>query len=270
MSKKKVVNSDVIVLSEEEKMIKEEMEIMKKYPFLSEPTYKFNVGDKVNCPLSQNAKVVKVLEDGKFYWVEFLYNPIAYGKELGERVERRVYTWLNIRKITEKYDLDLFERNSLGLRFSKTKLRELVNRYYEDGIDVEPEYQREHVWELEDKQKLINSIFTGMDIGKFVISFNSSVLSSEDGFMYEIIDGKQRLTAIIEYYEDKFECNGVKFSDLSIMDKKGFMSTTIDIAETEDLSEKKKREYFLAINDMGKPVDKSHIEKVRKEYLEME
>ena len=213
MSKNKIVDSKVKVLSEEERMIKEEMEIMKKYPFLREPTYKFNIGDKVNCPLSQNAKVVKVLEDGKFYWVEFLYNPVSYGRELGERIERRVYTWLNIRKATGKHDLDLFKRNPLGLHFSKSQLRELISRYYQDGIDVEPEYQREHVWELEDKQKLINSIFTGMDIGKFVVTFNSNVLSHKDGFMYEIIDGKQRLTAIIEYYEDKFEWNGVKFSD---------------------------------------------------------
>lgn len=42
------------------------------------------------------------------------------------------------------------------------------------------------------------------------------------GKLYEIIDGKQRLTALLEFNEDRFQYNGYYFSELSNADKNKF------------------------------------------------
>ena len=50
---------------------------------------------------------------------------------------------------------------------------------------------------------LLDSIFKNIDIGKFVLIHLSDSEWVERGFGYEILDGKQRLSALIEFYENK-------------------------------------------------------------------
>jgi len=59
-------------------------------------------------------------------------------------------------------------------------------------------------WTLEDRQCLIDSILRGWPIGVFIIT------TSEDG-LFHIIDGKQRLDCILQFFDNKFELNS-KFS----------------------------------------------------------
>ncbi|MFA6979350.1 MAG: DUF262 domain-containing protein [Ignavibacteriaceae bacterium] len=55
-----------------------------------------------------------------------------------------------------------------------------------------PEFQRESVWRLDKKQKLIDSIFRGFDI-------SSIYLFQRDDGQYDCIDGEQRINAIWSY-----------------------------------------------------------------------
>lgn len=55
-------------------------------------------------------------------------------------------------------------------------------------------YQRDYVWSQEDKESLIDSIFNHIEIGKFVLVFKGY-----EGDMYEVLDGKQRLSALQEF-----------------------------------------------------------------------
>ena len=68
---------------------------------------------------------------------------------------------------------------------------------YHRGLIDNPDYQRGYVWTLEDKQKLIQSIFNRADIGKFVFIEDENYRE----YRLEVIDGKQRLRAILDYYE---------------------------------------------------------------------
>ena len=100
-----------------------------------------------------------------------------------------------------------------------------------EKIDFEPTYQRKgRRWSTSDKQYLVDSILNGFDVPKFYVAdfvFGPSKLN-ENKKSYAVIDGKQRLEAIFEFFDDKFglsptfallsnpklDLKGKKYSDL--------------------------------------------------------
>lgn len=77
-------------------------------------------------------------------------------------------------------------------------------------------------WNQKDKELLLDSIFKNIDIGKFVLIHISDEEWHKRGLGYEILDGKQRLNTLIEFYENRIAYNGKCFNDLSGMDKRTF------------------------------------------------
>jgi hypothetical protein len=70
-------------------------------------------------------------------------------------------------------------------------------------IDMKPDYQREgRLWSRADKVFLIDSILNGFDIPKiYMADFTVSIASlNKKGLPYAIIDGKQRLEAIFDFF----------------------------------------------------------------------
>src|SRR6266850_4344662 len=70
-------------------------------------------------------------------------------------------------------------------------------------IDMKPDYQREgRLWSRADKAFLIDSILNGYDIPKiYMADFTVGIVSlNRKGLPYAIIDGKQRLEAIFEFF----------------------------------------------------------------------
>lgn len=70
-------------------------------------------------------------------------------------------------------------------------------------IDMKPAYQREgRLWSRADKAFLIDSILNGYDIPKiYMADFTVGVVDlNRKGLPYAIIDGKQRLEAIFDFY----------------------------------------------------------------------
>ena len=70
-------------------------------------------------------------------------------------------------------------------------------RDYAYRIDLDADYQREKIWSTEQQKKLLNSILRNIDIPKIYI-----VLAEENGqFDFECIDGKQRMTTLLRFFE---------------------------------------------------------------------
>jgi hypothetical protein len=85
---------------------------------------------------------------------------------------------------------------------------ELMKMIEEGLINFNPDYQREGVWELIQKQKLIETIFNGNDINPIKLS------KCADG-TYNCIDGKQRLTTLYAFYKCCFGIiNTVNIDDI--------------------------------------------------------
>lgn len=62
-------------------------------------------------------------------------------------------------------------------------------------IDLDADYQREKIWSREDQERLIDSIVQNIDIPKIYLT----QVSGNESFDYECIDGKQRMTALLDF-----------------------------------------------------------------------
>jgi len=148
------------------------------------------------------------------------------------------------------------------LSYMQQDIYSLLSRCYNnyEGVDFDPDYQRGHVWEMEDKISLLDSIFAKRDIGKFV--FNSRDYADE-GPLCEIIDGKQRLSAIKEFAEDRYKYRGYYFSELNWQDRNTFSNKSVSVAELDEATEEEILETFLAVNITGRQQNTDHINHVK-------
>ncbi|MEZ0130500.1 DUF262 domain-containing protein, partial [Flavobacterium sp. LBUM151] len=77
-----------------------------------------------------------------------------------------------------------------------------------EKIDFDPLYQRYgNIWNTNKKQLLLDTVINGYDIPKFYFNYfiNENNILNPNNFVYAIIDGKQRLLAIKEFYENKLK-----------------------------------------------------------------
>ena len=198
---------------------------------------------------------------------------IEYDRE--ERDDRRqpilkhmedTWIWHEVRPKVPYLERDhgLIKNKDLRLEYSQRQIESLLTAYYHFGVDVSPEYQREYVWTEDDKVKLIDSIFNQVDIGKFVFISKPSC----DGPWLEILDGKQRLKAITDFYENRFKYNGLYFNSLSGAEKSYFERFVISYAEVRDCPDEMKFRLFLLLNTRGVSVEEAHLDEIKRVYSE--
>ncbi len=116
-----------------------------------------------------------------------------------------------------------------------------------DRIEM-PDFQREEVWPLEKKRKLVDSILRGWHLPKFYFR------SIGDG-LFECVDGQQRLVSIWEFYDNKFQLSrdtiamfgGATYRELPDAVSDAFDDFEIDIEEVEDASDGELEELFLRL-----------------------
>jgi len=73
---------------------------------------------------------------------------------------------------------------------------------------LDPEYQRRHRWSIERKSRLIESFLMNVPVPPVF-------LYERDLARFEVMDGRQRLTALSDFYADKFALTGLQYwSDL--------------------------------------------------------
>lgn len=246
---------------------------LSRMKFIPEPTYRFNVGDQVAIGRLAKVFIKKVLADGKLYLLgysaEIKNKQYVNGKYeeviTYEDGQERYAWWMDVRPKTTNTE-SLIKNDNIHLSFSQRSLGSLFGNVYFFGTDMDPEYQRDYCWTLEDKVALVDSIFSNIDIGKFVFVHNDY----GDEYLYEILDGKQRLRAILDYYENRFPYKGKYFNDLSVRDQNWFCDKCIAVAEVSKSSKKELLRYFLMLNTAGKSMDKNHIKKIFEMYEECE
>jgi hypothetical protein len=109
-----------------------------------------------------------------------------------------------------------------------------------------PEYQREEVWGVVEKQLLIDTILKGWKLPKFYF-----LKTSESG--YEVVDGQQRLAAIFEFLDGDLSLSSgtseaydgaETYDDLDVDVSDVFDDFEINFDEIEDASEEEIQEFF--------------------------
>lgn len=70
-------------------------------------------------------------------------------------------------------------------------------------IDLDPSFQRRHRWGLGAKSRLIESFILNLPVPQVYLAADDAV--------YKVIDGKQRLTAIVEFLNNDFRLSGLEY-----------------------------------------------------------
>jgi len=225
------------------------------------PTRHFNVGDRVRLGALEEVYVREIGEGELYYVLEAVKvrrDPRSEGTD-----EYHVAAWMEIYPYDKSSDTKFRIEEKYRIRLLNSGIDSLLHMVYAShgGVDFDAEYQREHVWKLEDKIALVESIFNNIDIGKFVfVQLHESTM----GKYYQILDGKQRLTALCEFYEDRFQYKGYYFSELSFYDRYKFLNHSISYGFLENPDARGIYETFIKMNTCGKPMDHKHIDKVKK------
>ena len=187
-------------------------EVLKYNTNLPTKTRCFEKGERVRYGNHLYTHILDYTNDRRCYKVLIDESEIKYGKIIGRYFKITWLSWLDVIKYHSFKNFDNSDRLVNGndrfyiLNFSNREISSLFNLRYHFGIDLNPDYQRGNVWNEKQEYNLIDSIFNCIDIGKFTIIKNKFDLKNK--YHYEMLDGKQRLTAILKFYEDRLKFKG--------------------------------------------------------------
>ena len=110
-----------------------------------------------------------------------------------------------------------------------------------------PTWQRPLVWSAEQRVKLVESVWLGIDIGSYTVNINHRD-PHYDGLL---IDGQQRMWAIQQYMDGVFPVFGYHYADVTATDRRWFDMAHFTRYETNTSDEKYLREYYNLTNFGG-------------------
>jgi len=94
-------------------------------------------------------------------------------------------------------------------------IKDLLNDFQSTKIRI-PAYQRSFVWESDKQRRFIESIFLQVPVPPIFLLERYEELDGEEGMVYEVIDGVQRLTTLANFESGKLALSGLeKLPDLN-------------------------------------------------------
>jgi len=203
-------------------------ELMNNLSLINEPVRKFKIGDYVGTESimeNQGLYVSEIEEGGKILLIEneklSMYVPwhrLHFMKNLYPKKESsRIVKEINVRE----------EPVRISLTY-------LIERYYERGVDMSENRYAENKWSLEKRVSYMTAIIKGYPTGTFCLEKNSLT----ENYMYGIMDGRERLKAIIAFYEDKIQIEGKTYTELADIDKRFFKEIMVNVIEYRNLNSK--------------------------------
>jgi uncharacterized protein with ParB-like and HNH nuclease domain len=115
-----------------------------------------------------------------------------------------------------------------------------------------PSWQRDSVWKIKQKISFIESIYLGYDLGSIVI--NGYVNGKNDTlvkFSDCLIDGQQRIEAMLEYNDNKFPIFGSYWKELDRQDQTRFLYKEVGKRMVHCFDEQKLKDVYNHLNFSG-------------------
>lgn len=158
-----------------------------------------------------------------------------------------------------------FERVDLN-----TDFMHLLDMHNSGELFMDPVYQRDFVRTKEQKQLYIKNLFEGnASIKPTFVEYSET---QEDGTrrrVAEVLDGKQRIKALIDFYNNEFDVEGLYYKDLHYRDQ--FFFERLNVVYTrimnregrKDLKLETKIQLFLEINMLGTRMSDEDLKKAQ-------
>jgi hypothetical protein len=259
MAKNKIVISDADrinnMLESDHRKIKKKIQ----YEMLPlNPTRLFEIDERVQFGHHNEVYIREIYENGLYYKIESI--GVKRDRDKPAANEFHLVEWYELYKYDQNKLTCFAQEEKFRITYSNSSIDSLLHMIYHAGVDFDVEYQRDYVWNMQDKLDLIDSIFNNVNIGAFVFVQRDFGIEKK---LYEVLDGKQRLTAIKEFYEDRFPFNGIYFSELSFHDKLKFEHHGIMYGYLSNPDMKSVYEAFISLNTKGRQMKKEDIDKVK-------
>ena len=136
-----------------------------------------------------------------------------------------------------------------------------LQRYEADyGLDLDPDYQRGHVWTESQQSAYVEYILRGGYAAK-ELYFNSPDWMGRKSGRIELVDGKQRLTAVRKFLNNEVQVFGKYRKDIygRLPTECGFKFYINNL-----IHRKQVLQWYLDLNSGGTPHTTDELEKVRK------
>ncbi len=222
-------------------------------------------GDRIEYGALRDCRVVQVRDEGRL--VVFSYHNLKsnYGRELDLGTAYMATDWYSVVKLPdEPVKVARVREPRIFDSFRTSQLSSLFHKVL-NGIDDNPDYQRGYVWTYEDKQRLLESLFEGRDIGRFI--FVKRPYPRRD----ELLDGKQRMSTLMAFYLGELDYKGLYWDELSARDRDRIESRSVQYAELdgESFTPADVLDIFLEVNAAGVPQSEEHLASVRAKLAEL-
>ncbi|MFZ3078236.1 MAG: DUF262 domain-containing protein [Bellilinea sp.] len=133
------------------------------------------------------------------------------------------------------------------------RISDFLDWYSEKRLILNPDFQRRSVWTPDARTFLIDTILRQLPIPKIYMRTTIDVLTKKS--IREVVDGQQRLRAIIDFSDDKFrlgkranEFVGLQFSTLNQEQKEVFLSYAIAVDQLLNATDEDVLEVFARLN----------------------
>jgi uncharacterized protein with ParB-like and HNH nuclease domain len=156
-----------------------------------------------------------------------------------------------------KYDTVNYAIDYLVEKFNPSK-ESSADDNHGKGLFVIPDYQRNSVWDDNDRSAFIESLLLGLPI-PFLF------FCERDNGIIEIVDGVQRVTTLNSFIADNFalknlskltSLNGFKFSDFSEATQRKFRNRTLRIILLDgDTPVESRKDLFSRVNKSGRKIN---------------
>jgi Protein of unknown function DUF262 len=145
------------------------------------------------------------------------------------------------------------------VEYEKLIVQDLVNLHKNGELNLNPWYQRRSVWLPPQKAYLINTLFEKKPIPSLYIRHSLDIEAEKS--IREVVDGQQRIRAILEYTQDAFTTKHpnypkrVKYSQLKRSEAESFKLTSLSIGYLLGATDEDVIEIFGRLNSVAKSLN---------------
>lgn len=125
-------------------------------------------------------------------------------------------------------------------------------RAYSGKLDIRPPYQREFVYNENQRAKVIETVFNGYPL-------NTMYWAKRKDGTFEIIDGQQRTLSICQYVNNDFSFKFKTFKSLQQSEKDKVLNYKLTVYICEGDDDKEKLDWFETINIAGAELTKQEL-----------
>lgn len=148
-------------------------------------------------------------------------------------------------------------------------LESWFDKWADDGlaIDLEPDYQRVHVWTPEQQTAYVEFVLRGGTSGRDLY-FNCTSWGRKYNTPIEIVDGKQRITAARAFMADEIPAFGYKYSQYE--DTLSILTASFRFHINDLRTRAEVIQWYLDLNYAGTPHTDEERERVQRLLEEAE